>query len=524
MKRASRPLDDQRTEHTLTYTAPKTGLELRLVGIEFRDFPVVEWTVYFKNTSDRDTPILSNILPLDVQFQQDPGVECVLNHNNGDVNQLDVGDYVPMRTVLVPGKEMQLTPEKGLPTQGAMPYFNIEWGGKGVIAVLGWPGHWCARFVRDQAAGLQVRGGQQFTHFKLHPSEEVRSPRAVLLFWEGDAVRGQNLWRRWMIAHNMPRPGGMPLKPVLSASNMMVYDFSGINEHNQLQFIDRCVEEKIPIDRWWVDAGWYQMPKGGDWTTYGTWEVDKTRFPNGLNPVMDYARSKGLGTVLWFCPEPVRPGTYLKTQHPDWLLGGCLLNLGNPDAWNWLVEHVDKFVTELKLDVYRNDNDVNPLDLWLAADAPDRRGITEVRHVTGFLAFYDELLKRHPNLLIDNCCAGGRRDDIETLRRSAPLWKSDTWAQDEKQTQNEMQCQTYGFASWIPYFGHCAGQFDTYAFRSNMYASEVLDAGSAKQEPGLRHSATEYCPMAPGGPELFGRLLSSDAVQSCRQCLDGVAV
>ena len=239
---------------------------------------------------------------------------------------------------------------------------------------------------------------------------------------------------------------------------------------NQLQWIDRCLEEKLPIDLWWVDAGWYPVPKGAPWWTYGTWEVDKTRFPKGLNPVMDYAHSKGLGTVLWFCPEPVRPGTELHTNHKDWLLGGCLLNLGNPEAWKWLVGRFDGYITDLKLDVYRNDNDINPLDLWLAADAPDRRGISEIRHATGFLAFYDELLKRHPNLLIDNCCAGGRRNDIETLRRSVPLWKSDYWGET-----TDMQCQTYGLASWLPYFGHAGGQFDTYTFRSNMYPSVIID-------------------------------------------------
>jgi hypothetical protein len=27
-----------------------------------------------------------------------------------------------------------------------------------------------------------------------------------MLFWQGgDTVRAQNLWRRWMIAHNLPR-------------------------------------------------------------------------------------------------------------------------------------------------------------------------------------------------------------------------------------------------------------------------------------------------------------------------------
>jgi hypothetical protein len=48
VKRTSRPLDDRRTEHTLVYREPKTGLVLRCVGVEYRDFPTVEWTLYFQ--------------------------------------------------------------------------------------------------------------------------------------------------------------------------------------------------------------------------------------------------------------------------------------------------------------------------------------------------------------------------------------------------------------------------------------------------------------------------------------------
>jgi alpha-galactosidase len=472
LEQASRSLDEQRTERTLVYTDPKTRLELRCVAVVFRDFPAVEWTLYFKNNSERDTPILSDILTLDAQFRECRGEECALNHNNGDVNKPEVGNYVPLRSVLAAGNDFKLAAEKGLPTEKAMPYFNIEWGSdKGLIVVLGWPGQWSARFTRDDSGGLRLRAGQQVTHFRLHAGEEIRGPRVVLLWWEGDATRGQNLWRRWMVAHNMPRPSGSSLKPVLSATNSVALGYTGMTSENQLQWIDRCLEERLPIDRWWVDAGWYMVPKGSPWWTYGTWQVDKTRFPKGLNPAMNYAHSKGLGALLWFCPEPVRPGTELHNQHKDWLLGGCLLNLGNPDAWKWLVGRVDAYITDLKLDVYRNDNDINPLDLWLAADVPDRRGISEIRHATGFLAFYDELLKRHPNLLIDNCCAGGRRNDIETLRRSVPLWKSDYWGET-----SDMQCQTYGIALWLPYFGHAGGQFDTYAFRSNMYPSVIIDA------------------------------------------------
>ncbi|MDP7288943.1 MAG: hypothetical protein QGH94_13220, partial [Phycisphaerae bacterium] len=50
--------------------------------------------------------------------------------------------------------------------------------------------------------------GQELTHFKLLPGEEVRTPLIALLFWQGDWIRAQNLWRRWMMAHSMPKPGG----------------------------------------------------------------------------------------------------------------------------------------------------------------------------------------------------------------------------------------------------------------------------------------------------------------------------
>ena len=58
LKRAARALDDRRTERTLCYTDPESGLVVRCVAVEYHDFPTVEWTVYLKNTSTADTPDL----------------------------------------------------------------------------------------------------------------------------------------------------------------------------------------------------------------------------------------------------------------------------------------------------------------------------------------------------------------------------------------------------------------------------------------------------------------------------------
>ena len=97
---------------------------------------------------------------------------------------------------------------------------------------------------------------------------------------------------------------------------------------------------------------------------------------------------------------------------------------------------------------------MDPLAYWRAADAPDRQGITEIRHVEGYLAYWDELRRRHPGMLIDSCASGGRRNDLETLRRAIPLLRSDyqSFAGDPQYALGN-QCHTYGLSSWVPYYG-----------------------------------------------------------------------
>ena len=57
-ERASRKLDEHRTERASVWTDPTTGLQVRCVGIEYDDFPTVEWVAHFKNAGTNDTPDL----------------------------------------------------------------------------------------------------------------------------------------------------------------------------------------------------------------------------------------------------------------------------------------------------------------------------------------------------------------------------------------------------------------------------------------------------------------------------------
>jgi alpha-galactosidase len=463
VQRGDRRLSDQTTEHELVFTDPASGLVVRCTAVAFHNFPAVEWTVYFKNTGAEPTPIISDIQAIDVSF---PGSDTLLlHHSKGDNCTPD--SYQPLVTEITQDPAVRLACTGGRPTQTGFPFFNVERSAQdasGVIVVLGWPGQWAAQFERVESGKLLVRGGQELTHFRLLPGEEARTPRVVLMFWEGDRLSAQNTWRRWMLTHNTPRLHGKDTPPLLTACAGGFFEGLKCNEADEKRFIDRYAAEGMPIDYWWMDAGWYPCRT---WTETGTWEVDAERFPRGLRAISDHAHVRDMGLILWFEPERVAPGTWL-AEKADWLLsagdGGDLpewarkwrlLDLGNDEARAWLVDHVDSLINEQGIDFYRQDFNIDPLPFWRAADSEDRQGITEIRYITGYLAYWDELLHRHPGMLIDSCASGGRRNDIETLRRAVPLLRSDyqSFAGDPAYAAGN-QSHTYGLSAWLPWYGH----------------------------------------------------------------------
>ena len=432
------------------------------MAVEYGDFPVVEWTVHLQNTGRANTLILENIQGLDTTFERSAEGEFVLHGNKGDwcVPQ----SYEPYQTTLGPGGNTHFAPDGGRPTNGpkGWPYFNLQMPGGGCILAVGWPGQWACGFARDEATGLRVTAGQQLTHLYLKPAECIRTPLIALLFWRGtDTVRAQNLWRRWFMAHNIPRLNGQ-LPPAMT--QMQCYrTFEKGGERDLFDTVEEFNRSGIPVDLCWRDAGWY--PCKGSWPNTGTWELDPARYPNGFRPFSDWLHQQGKKFIVWFEPERVGDNqSWLAKQHPDWILGGNLLNLGHPDAWKWLVEHIDTMIREQGIDDYRQDFNMDPLGNWRANDAPDRRGITENQHVLGYLAFWDELRRRHPGLLIDSCASGGRRNDLETLRRAVPLLRSDYQFGHEATMPN--QGHTYGISSWIPYYGSGCAFTDPYSARS----------------------------------------------------------
>ena len=274
-------IDQEHTRFEIRLHDPETDLLVRCDGVEYHDSPTVEWTVYFENTGNADSPILSDVRALDVKLERSSPGAFELHHQKG--SRATPNDFQPNVCDLEEGMDLRLRCLGGRGTNGVMPYFNIEWQGRGVVFAVGWPGQWDAEFQRDTTNNLSVSAGQENTHFKLHPGEQVRTPLMALQFYQGSVVDAQNQWRRWMVRHNLPRVDGkLPPTQLVACSSHQFGEMIHANEENQKQFIDRYVEEKLGISHWWMDAGWYY--NNGSWTNTGTWEVDRQRFPHGLAP------------------------------------------------------------------------------------------------------------------------------------------------------------------------------------------------------------------------------------------------
>lgn len=482
-----------RTEDQVTWADPVTGLVVEATVVRYPAFGAREWTVWFANAGRRVSRRLSSVLGADTVLGSVPAAQYLLHHFNGSAQA--ASDYAPIETRLRPGVRKLLFPFGGRPSNGTWPYFNVQWGERGAMVAVGWPGQWTVELVPNTAQGLILRAGMTsvdpvahayeeiagagLLDTTLEPGEQVRAPLIVVMDWAGpDWTVAQNSWRRWMWEFNLPRYAGQLPSPIATTSGAIsLYP----DQPAELDTIRDYVEQRTTPDRggfythWWVDAGWYAIPLNSAMFTsdpwyygVGNWYPDPVRFPQGLRPTFQEAAAHGMKSILWSEPERAMASTWIADNHPAWLLGpqgpvsqprevtqgiDYLVNFGDSSVLQWMVEHFDGVITsqgarDMGINVFRQDFNMDPLDYWNAADTPGRSGMTQMKHVLGHLSFWDQLRDRHPAMWVDSCASGGRRNDLETMRRAVPLWRSD-YQYDPTGTQ----CQTYGISLWLPYFG-----------------------------------------------------------------------
>ena len=220
------------------------------------------------------------------------------------------------------------------------------------------------------------------------------------------------------------------------------------------------------------------------WWHTGTWKPDPERFPRGMAlrcPKCTGIGGRSAGLVragTGVCRERVRPGApgmAAKTRPSGWQPDmNRLLDLGSRPAGQWLTEHVCSLIAQNGIRIYRQDFNFPPLDYWRDNDSEDRQGMHENLHVQGYLQYWDDLLSRNPGLWIDSCSSGGRRNDLETMRRSVPLHYTD-FGYGNHAVKLAFHHTLY---EWIPYFKDFSLSWDVVPPVKKMRFDKQIDSFS----------------------------------------------
>ena len=481
----------------------------------------VEWRTTLANRSRSASGILADLRPLDIEIGLGTGPGApTLHRANGSRCRID--DFAPVVDALDVGTSVHLEPVGGRSSDGAFPFLAVDLGspGAGAVAIaIGWSGQWCAD-VECGPDTVRIRAGLAVARLRLEPGESITLP-SILAVTGADGAAAMAALRSTLLRHYLPAEGVDPPLPIAHMTMASFHRTGEATEAGELAAVDAAAD--LGVEAFWIDASWYG--DDGDWSAnVGNWYLRTASFPRGLRPISDAAHERGMRFVWWIEPERARPGTRLAREHPEYFLGfpddagTLLLDLGNAAAREHVLELVSGYIDEFGVDVYRQDFNVGPLPAWRAADRPDRVGIHEIRHVEGLYWLWDRLRERHPGLLIDNCASGGRRIDIETVRRSVTLWRSDAAdvgggaVGSDVSLANQVQCA--GLSSWLGVHTGPVWGFSPYEIRSALAPGFVIycalpeDTGSKAD---LRAAVAELARLRPSMSADVHRTGSADA-------------
>jgi alpha-galactosidase len=333
---------------------------------------------------------------------------------------------IPLRTELAFGSTRG---RSGHTTPFAVAHNNV-FGGY-FVASLAWSANWRMAFTCE----LPVNGGRSRLRYALMPV----APAPMRLIAPGETLTlpdvhfGLNhesfdhtiqAWHTYQRRHVLPRVG--------DGRQPFIYNHWGFTEH---ELSEESLRREMDIacevgaELFMVDAGWYADANTPWYETSGDWQVGN-RLPNGLEPVFDLARSRGLLCGLWVEIESAGKASKLAAAHPDWFISRYgkaqerILDLAKPEVRQYVEDNIVRLIERYRLDMFRLDYNLDAREGGFN-ERDGRQENTLWRHVEAIYAIFDKVRARYPNLQLENCSSGGGRTDIGLNSRFTTAWISD---------------------------------------------------------------------------------------------------
>ena len=259
-------------------------------------------------------------------------------------------------------------------------------------------------------------------HRNLKPGESFLTvPASFTLAGDvSEAVANLTDYRRaWRFVHSDNA------KPSVLFNDYMNTIYGDPTTEKELPLIEAA--GKVGVEIFVIDCGWYD-DTGNWWPSVGEWMPSKTRFPGdkGIVEVIDAIKAAGMIPGIWLEPEVIGVESPVAQRLPDTafiMRNGrrvveqqrYILDFRSKETRDYMDSVIDRIVGQYGVGYFKLDYNVSP---GAGSDvAADSLGDALLEHNRAYSAWIDDVQRRYPNLILENCSSGGMREDYAQLSR-----------------------------------------------------------------------------------------------------------
>ena len=286
---------------------------------------------------------------------------------------------------------------------------------------------------KDQVDGIRLVCGIDDEEFlwKLAPGESFVTPEAALSYSENGLTALSDQFQKAYHANLIRSPWKDKKRPTLV--NNWEATYFGFDAEKLLKIAGEAAD--LGLDMLVLDDGWFGK-RDDDNSGLGDWFVNEEKLGCTMKELVDRVNALGLKFGIWLEPEMVSEDSELYRTHPDWVLripgrepnrsrNQLVLDLSRKEVREYMKKFIDDTLSCANISYVKWDMNRSVDNVYSAADPTLSQGAVRHKYVLGLYEVMEDMLTRHPDLLLEGCSGGGGRFDAGMLYYAPQIWCSD---------------------------------------------------------------------------------------------------